>query len=80
MARIAVVPGDGIGKEVVPQGVRVLEHLARRENIPIELEAFDLGADRYLADGTTLPDDLLPDRDLLPTSDFPAGAFFRRWV
>lgn len=59
MAKIAVVPGDGIGKEVVPQGVRVLQHLADREGFQVEFEDFDLGADRYLADGTTLPDEVL---------------------
>lgn len=59
MARIAVVPGDGIGKEVVPEGVRVLKHLAAREGFALELEDFDLGADRYLRDGTTMPDALM---------------------
>lgn len=54
MARIAIVPGDGIGTEVIEQGVRVLRHLAP----DWELEHFDLGADRYLRDGVTLPDDV----------------------
>ena len=54
MARIAVVPGDGIGSEVIEQGVRVLEALAP----DLEFEHFDLGAERYLRDGTTLPDDV----------------------
>jgi 3-isopropylmalate dehydrogenase len=55
MPRIAVVPGDGIGTEVIDEGCRVLAALAP----DIELEHFDLGADRYLRDGTTLPDDVL---------------------
>jgi 3-isopropylmalate dehydrogenase len=59
MAKAAVVPGDGIGQEVVPQGVRILEHLAAREGFDLTLEDFDLGAERYLRDGTTLPDDTL---------------------
>ena len=54
MSRIAVVPGDGIGTEVIEQGVRVLEALAP----DLEFEHFDLGADRYLRDGSTLPDDV----------------------
>jgi 3-isopropylmalate dehydrogenase len=54
MPRIAVVPGDGIGTEVIEQGVRLLEAVAP----DLELEPFDLGADRYLRDGTTLPDDV----------------------
>jgi 3-isopropylmalate dehydrogenase len=54
MPRIAVVPGDGIGVEVIEQGCRLLEAVAP----DIELEHFDLGAERYLRDGTTLPDDV----------------------
>lgn len=54
MPRIAVVPGDGIGIEVIEQGRRVLEALAP----DLEFEHFDLGADRYLRDGATLPDDV----------------------
>ena len=54
MAKIAVVPGDGIGTEVIEQGVRVLKALAP----DLEFEWFDLGADRYLRDGVTLPDDV----------------------
>ena len=54
MAKVAVVPGDGIGTEVVAEGVRVLNALAPE----LELEWFDLGADRYLRDGATLPDDI----------------------
>ena len=53
-SKIAVVPGDGIGQEVIEQGVRVLQHIAP----DLEFEWFDLGADRYLRDGTTLPDDV----------------------
>ena len=38
--RIAVIAGDGIGKEVMPEGVRVLEAVASRFNIGLELKAF----------------------------------------
>jgi len=55
MARIAVVPGDGIGREVIDQGLRVLDELADN----VELEHFDLGADRYLRDGVSMPDGLM---------------------
>lgn len=55
MAKIAVLPGDGIGKEVVEQGLRVLGVVAP----DLSYEHFDLGADRYLKDGTMLPDDVL---------------------
>ena len=56
MHRIAVIPGDGIGPEVAREGVKVLEALARAEGLALEFEWFDYGADRYLRDGTTLPD------------------------
>jgi 3-isopropylmalate dehydrogenase len=49
--RIAVIPGDGIGKEVIPQAVRVLE----AAGADLALTHFDWGADRYLADKTTVP-------------------------
>ncbi len=53
--RIAVVPGDGIGPEVIEQGCRVLAALAP----DLELEVFDLGAERFLRDGTTMPPGLM---------------------
>jgi len=51
--KIAVLPGDGIGKEVIPQAVKVIE----ATQAPVEFTYFDWGADRYLADGTTVPPD-----------------------
>ena len=56
--RIAVVPGDGIGTEVIPEGIRVLNHLDRQHGLGLQFETFDLGAERYLRDGTTMPDDV----------------------
>src|SRR5687767_3710488 len=53
--KVAVIPGDGIGKEVVPVGVRVIEALRARRGWSLELWPLDLGADRYLKDGTTMP-------------------------
>ncbi len=55
MARIAVIPGDGIGKEVAAEGVRLLEQLSASRGLGLKLQHFDYGADRFLADGTTLP-------------------------
>ena len=49
--RIAVVPGDGVGKEVVPNALDVL----RASGAPLEFTTFDWAADRYLIDGTTVP-------------------------
>ncbi len=54
--RIAVIAGDGIGKEVVPEGLRVLNALDAHHGLGLDFETFDYGADRYLQDGTTLPD------------------------
>ena len=50
-----MVGGDGIGPEVVAEGLRVLAALAP----DVELEHFDLGAERYLRDGTTMPADVM---------------------
>jgi len=54
--RIAVIPGDGIGPEVVNEALRVLEALRPRLGRPVELVSFDWGAERWLRDKTTLPD------------------------
>ncbi|MCK6528391.1 3-isopropylmalate dehydrogenase [Myxococcota bacterium] len=54
--RIAAIPGDGIGNEVVPAGLTVMAAAARRFGFDLSWESFDYGADRYLRDGTTLPD------------------------
>ncbi len=51
--RIAVLPGDGIGREVIPQAIRVME----ATGAAVEFTSFDWGADRYLADKTTVPVD-----------------------
>jgi len=51
--RIAVIPGDGIGKEVIPEAVKVVE----ASGAPVNSTPFDWGADRYLADQTTVPAD-----------------------
>jgi 3-isopropylmalate dehydrogenase len=55
--RIAVVPGDGVGKEVIPEAVRVLKAAAAKGGREVSLTEFDWGADRFLRDGTTLPAD-----------------------
>ena len=68
--RIAVIPGDGIGQEVIPQAVKVIQ----ASGADIELTDFDWGADRYLRDGVTVP----PDGFAMLARDFDAilvGAF-----
>jgi tartrate dehydrogenase/decarboxylase/D-malate dehydrogenase len=65
--RIAVIPGDGIGKEVMPEGVRVLDAAARRFGIALELEHFDFAScDYYARHGKMMPDDW---KDTLATFD-----------
>ncbi|WP_295729870.1 3-isopropylmalate dehydrogenase [uncultured Bifidobacterium sp.] len=62
---IAVIAGDGIGKEIVPQAQAVLEKVTRGK-VDIRYEDFDLGAERYLRDGAILPDE---DLDRLKRQD-----------
>ncbi len=59
MYRIAVIPGDGIGPEVVREGLKVLEAAAARTEVRYELEHYDLGGERYLRTGEALPDPVL---------------------
>jgi 3-isopropylmalate dehydrogenase len=56
MPRIAIIPGDGIGAEVVREAVGVLEAMSSHLSLPLELAHFDLGAERYLRDGVTITD------------------------
>jgi tartrate dehydrogenase/decarboxylase / D-malate dehydrogenase len=55
--RIAVIPGDGIGKEVVPEGLRVLERAAARFGIGLEFAHFDWNCDHYVRTGRMMPED-----------------------
>ena len=55
--KIALIPGDGIGKETVPEGVRVLEAAARRFNFQLEFTDFDWSCDRFAKTGKMMPDD-----------------------
>jgi 3-isopropylmalate dehydrogenase len=55
-ARIAVIPGDGIGKEVTPESLKVLRAVAAATGRSMEFVEFDWGADKYLREGVTLPD------------------------
>lgn len=57
--RIAVVPGDGTGPEVVAEAVKVLETAARLFDFQLELTRFDIGGERYLRTGETLPGGVL---------------------
>ncbi|WP_339777820.1 tartrate dehydrogenase [uncultured Thalassospira sp.] len=55
--RIAVIPGDGIGKEVAPEGVRVLKATAKAFNIDLHFDDFDFSScDYYAQHGQMMPD------------------------
>ena len=54
---IAAIPGDGIGKEVVPEGIRVLEAVARKHGIAFAWDHFDWSCERYAATGAMMPAD-----------------------
>ncbi len=54
---IALIPGDGIGKEVVPEGIRVLEAAGRRFGIELEWTTFDWNCERYAKTGRMMPED-----------------------
>jgi 3-isopropylmalate dehydrogenase len=58
--RIAVIPGDGIGPEVIREAVKVLKAVTSGTATKLEFTQFDWGAERYLRDGTTLPPDAVP--------------------
>ena len=56
--RIAVIAGDGIGKEVMPEGIRVLEAAAKKFNIDLQFDHFDFSSwDYYEKHGKMMPDD-----------------------
>lgn len=56
--RIAVIPGDGIGKEVVPEGVRILEKVAKTFGFELKLDWFDFAScDYYARHGRMMPED-----------------------
>ena len=58
MYNIAVIPGDGIGTEVIDSGVEVLKALSKSvQNLPIEFHQFDWGAEYYKKHGVMMPDE-----------------------
>src|SRR3954465_1827831 len=58
MSKIAVMPGDGIGPEVIGEGLRVLDWFRTHRTLDVELWPLDLGAERFLRDGTTFPNEV----------------------
>ena len=58
---IAVMPGDGVGKEVVPAGLEVLKQAAKRFNFTYSTTDYPFGGEHYLETGETLPDSALKE-------------------
>ncbi len=56
MYKIAVIPGDGTGTEVIREGLKVLEAVSKKYNFKYETRIFDFGGQRYLKTGKTLED------------------------
>ena len=55
--RIATIPGDGIGQEVVPEGIRVLDAVGKKHGIGWEWQHFDWSCERYAQTGAMMPAD-----------------------
>src|SRR3972149_9150900 len=61
MYKIAVIPGDGTGPEVVAEGLKVLKTVSEKFKFKYSVKNFDLGGERYLKTGETLPDSVLEE-------------------
>ena len=61
MYKIATIPGDGTGPEVVREGLKVLEVVGKKYGFKYELVNYDLGGDRYLKTGEILPDSVVEE-------------------
>jgi 3-isopropylmalate dehydrogenase len=59
--KIAVMPGDGVGKEVVPEGLKVLQVAANKFGFKYDTDPYPFGAEHYLETGVTLPESALKE-------------------
>jgi 3-isopropylmalate dehydrogenase len=59
--KIAVIPGDGTGPEVVREGVKVLDAACRKYNVTLHYEHYDFGGERYMCTGEILPDSAIAE-------------------
>ncbi|MEO8218688.1 MAG: isocitrate/isopropylmalate family dehydrogenase, partial [Acidobacteriota bacterium] len=59
--KIAVIPGDGIGPEVISEGMKILELLNERENLGLVFHVFGWNADSYLETGISMPPGSMDD-------------------
>ncbi|MDD5681426.1 MAG: 3-isopropylmalate dehydrogenase [Candidatus Omnitrophica bacterium] len=61
MYKIAVIPGDGTGPEVIREGLKVLEAVSKKTGFKYETKMYDLGGERYKRTGEVLPDSVLAE-------------------
>ncbi|HNS33065.1 MAG TPA: 3-isopropylmalate dehydrogenase [bacterium] len=59
--KIAVIPGDGIGAEIIEAGMKVVESAAERYGFLLETEKYDFGGERYIKTGEILPDSAIDE-------------------
>jgi len=59
--KIAVIPGDGTGPEVIREGLKVLEAIASKKDFKYEIVTYDFGGERYLKTGEVLPESAIPE-------------------
>ena len=64
--KIAVIPGDGTGPEVVAEGIKVLNAVAGPAGIKFDYTYYDLGGERYKRTGETLPDSVIAELRQFP--------------
>ena len=77
---IAVIAGDGIGKEVVPEGLRVLEAVAARFGINLHYDHFDFSSyDYYAKHGDMLPEDWKDQMGVMTRSSLAPSGFRTRF-
>ena len=58
---IAVIPGDGTGPEVVAEGIKVLKAVAGPAGLKLDYTYYDLGGERYMRTGETLPESVIAE-------------------
>ena len=61
MHKIAVLPCDGVGPEVVREGLKVLSAAASKHGVQYETVEYDIGGDRYLRTGEIIPDSVMSE-------------------
>lgn len=59
--KIAVLPGDGTGPEVVREGIKVLDTVAKKRGFKLDYANYDLGGERYKRTGDILPETVVPE-------------------